>query len=336
MQYRRLLSVIVAGSLAMAGALSSAFAQPIPGASSSSAPDANDLFKQARELVAQQRYGEACPLFGAAAALRPGVGTFLNLGDCSEKIGKLASAQRAFLDAAELAHKRSDERETLARERAAALESRVGHLAIALDSGTDLAGLRIVLDGRVVERVTWASVPIDPGPHTIEASAPGYRARTSTFKADGPSTVARVAPLEPELSPTPQPAPLQMGPALDTEQRGNGTATQRTLALAAGGIGVAGVVVGSVFGLMSKSAHDDGNAHCQLGPGGNECDAQGVRSRDDAIRDGNIATAALVVGAAALAGGAVLWLTAPRAEATVAVVPLGVNGGAGAGVRGSW
>jgi hypothetical protein len=109
-------------------------------------------------------------------------------------------------------------------------------------------------------------------------------------------------------------------------QIGNG---QRVVGLAIGGVGIAGLVAGGVLATLAKSKYNDSLPNCETS---NLCNARGVSQRDDAVAQGNLASIAVVVGAAAIAGGAVLWLTAPRAPTAVAVVPtLG-----GAAVAGGW
>src|SRR5439155_4931174 len=101
----------------------------------------------------------------------------------------------------------------------------------------------------------------------------------------------------PGLDPLPMAAPSEPS---------EGLGTHRTLALVAGGVGVAGLAVGAVFGLSSISKHDEAEHHCS----GSICrDEQGVELRAQATRAGNASTAAFLVGAAGLVGGAALWLT---------------------------
>jgi hypothetical protein len=81
------------------------------------------------------------------------------------------------------------------------------------------------------------------------------------------------------------------------------------LALATGGVGLAGVAVGTVFGVQAKATYDDAQA-------GSLCEksacssSQGDQMITRARRYGNGSTAAFLVGAAGLVAGAALWLTA--------------------------
>src|SRR5258706_7527469 len=92
---------------------------------------AQALFDQAKQLVAAQRYSEACPKLEESQRLDPGMGTLFHLADCDEHIGKTATAWAAFLDVAGQARSAGQQpRERIARERAAALEPTLARLPI--------------------------------------------------------------------------------------------------------------------------------------------------------------------------------------------------------------
>jgi hypothetical protein len=97
-----------------------------------------------------------------------------------------------------------------------------------------------------------------------------------------------------------------------TEVGAGGWSTQKTLALVAGGVGVAGIAVGSVFGLMAHSSWSSSQSECSTSNCPNR--PQAVTDHDSATTSATISTVAFIAGAAALAGGAVLWFTAPRTE----------------------
>jgi uncharacterized protein HemY len=64
---------------------------------------AEQLFNQARDLVKANKWAEACPKFEASLRYDPVLGTRLNLANCYEHVGKLASAwglYRESMDAA--------------------------------------------------------------------------------------------------------------------------------------------------------------------------------------------------------------------------------------------
>ena len=82
--------------------------------------------------------------------------------------------------------------------------------------------------------------------------------------------------------------------------------------------GIVGLAVGSVFGLQAKSKNDDAlqPANC---PTSKLCNPSGLQLTDDAKSAATVSTVAFAAGGAALVGGVVLWLTAPKASTTVGV-----------------
>src|SRR3954462_4312170 len=88
-----LLSLLIA--LAAPGA---AQAQAQPDAQQKAAAEA--LFDEGRQLFAQGQIEQACRKFEQSQDVAPGVGILLYLGDCYERVGRLASAWATFRSAA--------------------------------------------------------------------------------------------------------------------------------------------------------------------------------------------------------------------------------------------
>ncbi len=330
----------------------------ISAAYADNAPAAETLFNEGKKLGTQGKWQEACLKFEESQRIDPGIGTLFQLANCHERIGKTASAWAEFREVA-ASSKASGQaaREKVARERAAALENKLARLTITVDG--DAPGLTVRRDGTDVGRAQWGSpIAVDPGTHRIEALAPGKRPWEQTVRVDHAQKItARVPVLETEAvaaTPVaPAPAPVESATAaapppqqegqpepspVPVEPRESGTpgSSQRVAGGALFGLGVAGLGVGTVFGLLSKSARDDSAAHCRAD---NRCDRTGVELRDDAMRNGTIATVAFGVGAAGLVTGTVLWLSAPSSKeqaARVRIVPLAATGGGGLSVSGGF
>ena len=77
---------------------------------------AQALFKAARQLVDKGNYAEGCPQFQASFELYPSASTMLNVAQCHEHDGKLATAWEAYNQALTLNH------ETKGEERRKGLE----------------------------------------------------------------------------------------------------------------------------------------------------------------------------------------------------------------------
>lgn len=315
----RRLRWLVAGLIV--GSSTPAFAQ-----TASEKANAEALFESGKKLLEQGNYKDACPKFEASEKLDSGIGTLLFLGECYEKSGRVASAWATFREAESVARGRGDqERASIAKQRAAALEPRLSKLQIMVAQGSP-ADLVVKQDGAMVPRESWdIAVPVDPGSHTIEVSATGKRTwtQTVTIGADGAQARLDVPTLEDapkEAAPppvpastTPPPQPVHQQPMTE-ESHGS---AQRTIGIVVGLVGVAGVGVGTIFGLRAKSKNDDSKAECSPADE-NRCNAKGTELRDDAQSAATISTISFVVGGAALATGIVLIATAPSSEEHVA------------------
>lgn len=308
-------------------------------ASAGSRVAAEALFNEGRALMAKGAFSQACPKFEASQQLDPGLGTQLNLAECYEKLGKTASAWAEYKEAIPLARAAGSKvREDLASERAQALESRLSTLTIRALSGLNAAALEIRRDGVPVQPAELGSaIPVDPGPHTVEASAPGKKKWSSTVQvADAAKLAVQVPALAPDAAASSTgtvPAPGASGPvsvataAAPLAQPGS---AQRTTAVIVGAAGVVGVGLGTLFGLQAKADWSDAKNHC---PTFQSCDARGVELHSSASSKATVSTVAFIAGGAALAVGAALWFTAtPSKKERVA---FGFGPGA-AFVRGSF
>jgi hypothetical protein len=280
-------------------------------AQSNQAAAAEALFQEAQKLTQAGKHAEACPKFEASHRLDPGYGALFNLAECHEKTGQTATAWAEFRAAVAMAKKAGEApREEKAARRAAALEPKLVRLVVSVKSAPQ--GLVVKRDGLVLEAAAWNTpVPVDPGEHTVEATAPDKRTWKTTVQA---SKEGQVVTLElPGLVAEDRPA------APD-----NRFPPQRAAALAVAGVGVAGIVVGTIFGLRARSTWNDVLAnHCNAR---DVCDAGAKSLAGDAATSAHVSTASFVAGGVAVAGAVVLWLTArtsPRAPASsVRVVPM--------------
>ena len=127
---------------------------------------AEALYQLAQQLMTAGDYGSACPKLEASNSLDPGVGTLLLLGDCQEKLGKLASAWAAFREAAQLASSRNDtERARVAEVRAAALKPRLVHVVYKVAAGDDVPGFELRQSGALISKGSWGvPLPLESGP----------------------------------------------------------------------------------------------------------------------------------------------------------------------------
>lgn len=312
--------------IALAANASIAFAQ---GADTGAA---EALFQSGKSLLEQKNYAQACPKLAESYRLDAGTGTLLALALCHEGEGRLASAWGEFADVAARSRREGrPDREELAKQHKAALESRLPMLTVAVASGGEkVDGLTIKRDGVEVGSGSWATaVPVDPGHHHVEASAPGYRpfSATVTLGTDGARQTVVVPVLE-RLPDAPEGAP---GAA-----SGGFWSPLRYAGAAVGVVGLAGIGLGAVFGLKAISLNNDSKNDCDAS---SVCDATGVASRHDAQSAGNVSTIAFVAGGVLLAGGVTMFgLAKPRSSAGAALraTPLVSDRQLGMGLEGAF
>ncbi len=306
---------------------------PGPDARAQSA-EAEALFRDGRSLIKAGKLAAGCDKLAASERLESSVGTLLNLGDCREKQGKLATAWAAFRKAEAMAKRsgRDDRRQAEAGRRAAQLEPRLSHLVIDVANRAD--GEVVRRDGEIVDEAEWNTpLPVDPGRTTILAEAPGRAPWRTTVAIEAGTPrrlveVPRLAVVEPVASeaaaPWPPPRPERVHraaapPPLHTTW----TATRAISAvLAVAGAGALGT--GIYFGVRANDLADRADARC---PGTVCNDPEGLRLNDQAHTAASRANVLYLAGGAAVAGAAVLWLVGAPGE--VAVVPVAASSPAG-------
>jgi hypothetical protein len=332
---------LLALGLSLASARASA--QPAPSAT----PRVEDkalaeaLFRDAKALLEAGKVAEACAKLAESHRLDPKPGTILNLASCHEKQGKTASAWAAYNEAAAIASRAGQaEREDYARQQAAVMEARLSRVRV--DVVDPPPGLSVTLDGRPLSAAVWGTaIPVDPGEHALEASAPGYDRWTTKLLANaGPATLpvqipglkplATVAPPPPPpVVIAPPPPPVVVAPPSDASGR-------RVAGFVVGGVGLAGLVVGSIFGVRTFSKKSAGDLLCK----GTKCTQAGLDLQDQAATSATISTIGFAVGLAGVGAGIALVVTArpsvPAPAARVWVAPaVGVNG-ASLAASGAW
>lgn len=277
---------------------------------------AQAAFDEALKLMRLKRYAEACAHLARSQELDPAMGTQFRLAECYEKLGRSASAYDQYVAVAEAAKaEKQGQRETVARGRAAALESKIARLTIDISpSVAALKGVEIRRDGVVVEKNFWGqSVTIDAGDHVVTVRAPGKVPFERKLWADSAAKlVVSVAALDEK--------PSAKGPPRSP--------IPTYVLLGTGGVGVG---LGITFlALRAGRVTEAQNLSDQIITGGGNCRSDGpaefgtkcMSLRETARRGdtyGTISIVSFAVGGAALLGmGAyLLWPESkPRDEAS--------------------
>jgi hypothetical protein len=300
---------------------------------------AQALFDEALALMKAKQYAEACPRLEQSDELDPGMGTKYRLGECYESWGKLASAWSTFTAVA-TASKRDGkiERAAVAGRRAALLAPRLPRVLLDLPAPPLAPGLEILSDGKPIPPEDWSTkIPIDPGPHEIAARAPNklgwstsatfVERATTTVPVPGLLDAPRAIAVVVKAPPAPPPPP--------------GMSTPRKIALATGGLGVAGLVIGSVFGVRAGSQWSSAKATCADPIGVSGCSSAGPQLSKDALTSATVSTVGFAVAGAGLLTAGILWFgfkpsRATSTAASLRLIPQLGPGEAAARVEGSF
>jgi hypothetical protein len=224
---------------------------------------AEQLFVEGKALMQEQKYERACEKLQASHDLdHTATGTLLNLALCHEIVGKSATAWTEFRQVAAESAVRREDRVKLAREHEAKLFPILSRIRIFVPPDTRVSGLSVRLDnGPPIAAASWGTeLPIDPGKHTLEASAPGKLPRVVDFVVGKVSDRQTVA-VEPLADAPVEPASPEDAQAALERERLAGLRSQRIVGFTLGGVGLAAAGVGLAFGLVASSKNKDvGNA----------------------------------------------------------------------------
>lgn len=295
-------------------------------------------FQEGRRYIEQGNCDGAITKLKDSLAHEPSIGARLSLADCTEANDPV-SAWALLKDAAAQAFVTHDDRLPVIEQRAAALERKTPTILVAFGPNTlDAPGFEMRVDGVLVDRYVYKGgvIVVKPGRHLVEASAPGRRwSDTVNVDATLPARVSVLLQQEPCTASAGGAASNAPPPVVVGDAPGS---TRRTLGLTLAGVGVAGIVSGAVFGIVTlskKSSIDDacgGNAGACTAPRGSV-----DSDRDAASTTATISTASFIAGGIALLGGAALYFTAPSATTgKVTVAPSVARAGTGLGLEGSW
>jgi hypothetical protein len=208
--------------------------------------EAEQLFDEARALVKDQRYAEACDKFARSFELGQVIGAELNLGDCAERDGRFAVAWRLF-DAAARDWERKDdgERARFARASADRVATKLATIVVML-ADPIAAGVTVRIGERELSPAREIRELVDPCKVEVVVTVPGRPPvrQTVDTRAGATTTIDGSVIAPPTPAPAPTPAPVSSAsrgePAPIARQRSRVT----ELALGGGAIALAGGALG--------------------------------------------------------------------------------------------
>lgn len=290
-----------------------------------------------KEMLAEQ-YGSGCPKLQRSYELDPLPGALFTLAACYARWGKVHTAVQRYESYVQAVHQMPDaerkkqaDRARAATEKLGALRPQVPTLVLSFASPPPV-GVVVELDGqRVAPSVMSAPVPVDPGEHRVTVRWPDEQQSDHVeYLVAGESKTLDLAP----------PAAETTQPAEPVDDGGGGGSLQ-TWAFVAGGVGLAGLLVGGITGGMVFGEKGTVEDNCD---DAGVCSADGMDAVDSAETLSMVSNIGFVVGAVGLAAGVVLYLVAPDEEPAdeVAGIRLDVGSAPGdptsavLGVAGRW
>ncbi len=303
-------------------AIAAIAAAPVLASADTNVAQAESLFKDGQALMKKKEYAAACEKFEASQKLDPLPSTLLNLADCREKNGQIATAWNHFLKVKidTTGVKKYKEMHSGAEMRANRLEGRVSYLTINVPDDNRVTGLVILRNGEEVDSSLWnQALPIDGGNYEIEGKAPGHEAWSTTVTVENEKDKESVTVpkfkevIEPAVEPTnPEEAVIDSKPHVEPDDGfedapSRGMSGKRKLAL---GVGIGGVIalgVAGLFEMQTQSTYDDAVA--------NQDPVERREIYDDAVAKRRLAVITAGVGLVCVGAAAFLWFTG-GAEAT--------------------
>jgi tetratricopeptide (TPR) repeat protein len=316
-------SLALVAVLALAGGV--AHAQP---AQTPQQKQADDAFKKGRELLKQGNFIDACDEFSKSQRLDPANGTLFNIAQCSEKIGRLATAASAYR---ELIKKDTNpERLELSRKGLADIEKRIPKIIAKIDNPPK--NIIITLDSKSGSAAILPNEPVEAnfGEYTLVARAKGYTEMISKFRIGEEGSTKTV---EVTLLPGASNSDIIKKPgerSTDKPPRN----TRKLLGIGLTAVGGATLVTGGVFGVMARSKWNEAKDAC----GGATCDSQMALDAANALSDqarskATLSTIFVISGALVAGAGIALWVTAPTSMELMASAS---DDGAGVTLSGSF
>jgi hypothetical protein len=319
---------------------------------------AEALFTRGLSDMKAGQYETGCPAIAESHRLDPRPGTLFTLAECEAQRGRIATAAALYGDFLSLLarvppdqRRKHSDREQRAIAMKAELGSQVPRLTLRLPphAPTDTLVRR---DGVALAGPSLGlGLPMDPGEHTISVEAPGRpttEVKINLIKGEDRQVMLEVkTSAGPSTSPEPkeEARPRHVSAAVLQPASDVGPSRRRVVALAAGGLGSAGLVVGGITGALTLGQKGTITANC--GPD-RVCNHEGRSAVDSAQTTGLVSTIGFGVGLLGTGVAVALLLTEPASPngATTARhesatwIYRGVfswdRGGAVLGLQGAW
>jgi len=300
---------------------------------------ARTLATEGASAFNEGRYKDAVELFTKAESLVHAPPHLLFLARAHAKLGQYVKAREAYLKIvkeplAATAPQAFRDAQAAAEEERKLVEPHIGKLLVKVEGAEGAKDLAVTIDGQPFSTVLLGvPQPMDPGDHTVAATATGFKAAPAkvTLKDAGQGAVTIKLEVDPSAAPVvaaaapvaAAPAPVESPSGAPPSDSGSNKNALRIGSYVGFGVGVAGVALGTVFVLQSSSKRKDADAAasdleraygCSTSGGHPACDATTPEAikvaelDDDARSAKTIGIIGYVVGGVGLATGVTLFV----------------------------
>lgn len=290
---------------------------------------AETLFNQGVEAMEANKLDEACPAIAESQRLDPRLGTLFTLAECEAKRGKRPQALRGYQEFLRQFEALPGEQKTrqaarkkISEEAIPKLLKEVGLLKI---SGVPPEAT-LLLDEQPVDAAAMQEVFVEPGAHRLVVRQGGQEKATPLTIQAGETQVVTpalpqvAAPAASAPAATPAPAPPSPSPIPF---------------YAAAGVGAAGLVLGTVGGLLAVSSKSTISKECV----GLVCSRRGLDAVESGRSRATLSTVGFAVGILGAGAAAGLWfsgVSSPGRSTALRVAPVFTAQQAGCLIEGGW
>ena len=307
---------------------------------------ASALFTRGLADMQAGNYDRGCPALEGSYKLEPLPGTLFTLAECENKRGRLATALARYDDYLLMVarmppaqQKKHGDRVKIAETQKAALGPEVPMLTLSLSPRAP-KGTVVKRDGtELMDAALGVALPVDPGEHEVTTQAPGgevTEVRVTLGKGEKKQVTLKVK----VASPPPQVVPSAPPERLPETETTHGPGGQRVGAYVAGGVGVAGLILGGVMGGLALGKKSDIQKNCNFPDDPRGCNDTGLADVSSARTMGTVSTIGFSIGGVGVVTAVVLLLTEPKRVTASRGVRVGVlsrgRAGGALAVEGVW
>lgn len=282
---------------------------------------ADKLFAEGKALMDQGKFAEACAKYEASYEADAALGSLLNLADCLERDGRLASAYGRWGDAITFANRKNDNRASYAKDRREDLKPKLSFVTLQV-IGT-LPPELVIYKGEAKftsAGVSGTALPTDPGTTVIQVVRGTDVLWETKIELQQAQQQTVTVPVDEIVKQNPGPmkqrdnriGPTRGAGPTEGEVPQGFWSTQRIAGFIVGSVGVVGAAVGFALGGVALSKSGDLSDQCTEGGDPRYCTSEGELIREDAYTFAQASTWTLIGSGIVAAVGITVIVTAPN------------------------